>query len=312
MQKTPILVTVGPTASGKTALAVKLAKELDGEIISAASMQIYKGMQIATAKPTPEEMQGIPHYLTDFLEPDENFSVAEFVSLANEAADEIIKKGKLPIVCGGTGLYVDSFVYNIKFTDEPSDGSMREELEKKFDEIGAEKMLEELAVFDSEAAKSLTPGNRKRIIRAFEVYLSTGKTITQAKLDSRAKPSRFRPVFIGINYKDRETLYERINLRVDLMLKDGLIDEAKEYFKLSDKCTASQAIGYKELAPYLNGEMPLDEAVENLKKSTRRYAKRQLTWFNRNSDIKWFYPDSYPNRTEFENAVINYAKEELQ
>lgn len=309
MDKIPIIVIVGPTASGKTDLAVRCAEEFNAEIISADSMQIYKGMSVATAKPTEEERRGIKHHLIDFLEPYETFSVADYVNMANAAADEILSCGKLPIVCGGTGLYVDSFVYNIKFTEEKTDTELRKSLEEKFDNVGAEEMLRQLAEFDKDSAQALSPNNKKRIIRAFEVYLQTGKTITQAKADSRSEPSRFNPIFIGINYRDRETLYKRINQRVDKMLEEGLLEEAKEYFSLPKKCTSSQAIGYKELSPYFNGEAELCEAVDSLKRSTRRYAKRQLTWFKRNSDINWFYPDDYESREEFQNAVIKYLKE---
>lgn len=312
MTASPVLVIVGPTASGKTELAVECAKELNGEIISADSMQIYKGMQIATAKPTEDEMQGIKHYLTDFLDPSESFSVAEFKRLADSAADEIVSKGKLPIVCGGTGLYIDSFVYNIQFTSEEDSHELRQSLEEKFDSVGAEEMLRQLSEFDPNTADSLSVSDRKRIIRAFEVYLLTGKTITQAKLDSRLQPPKYRSVLVGVNYSERERLYERINRRVELMLEQGLVDEAKRYFDLPDKYTASQAIGYKELAPYLNGLISLDEAVENLKKSTRHYAKRQLTWFKRNKNIKWFYPDLYNDRKEFIMSVTDYVKEAIK
>ncbi len=312
MTASPVLVIVGPTASGKTELAVECAKELNGEIISADSMQIYKGMQIATAKPTEDEMQGIKHYLTDFLDPSESFSVAEFKRLADSAADEIVSKGKLPIVCGGTGLYIDSFVYNIQFTSEEDSHELRQSLEEKFDSVGAEEMLRQLSEFDPNTADSLSVSDRKRIIRAFEVYLLTGKTITQAKLDSRLQPPKYRSVLVGVNYSERERLYERINRRVELMLEQGLVDEAKRFFDLPDKYTASQAIGYKELAPYLNGLISLDEAVENLKKSTRHYAKRQLTWFKRNKNIKWFYPDLYNDRKEFIMSVTDYVKEAIK
>lgn len=312
MTASPVLVIVGPTASGKTELAVECAKELNGEIISADSMQIYKGMQIATAKPTEDEMQGIKHYLTDFLDPSESFSVAEFKRLADSAADEIVSKGKLPIVCGGTGLYIDSFVYNIQFTSEEDSHELRQSLEEKFDSVGAEEMLRQLSEFDPNTADSLSVSDRKRIIRAFEVYLLTGKTITQAKLDSRLQPPKYRSVLVGVNYSERERLYERINRRVELMLEQGLVDEAKRFFDLPDKYTASQAIGYKELAPYLNGLISLDEAVENLKKSTRHYAKRQITWFKRNKNIKWFYPDLYNDRKEFIMSVTDYVKEAIK
>lgn len=312
MQKLPLLVIVGPTASGKTALAVECAKEFNGEVVSADSMQIYKGMSIATAKPTAEEMQGIPHHLIDFLDVSESYSVADYVNDANAAIDGIYAKNKLPILAGGTGLYIDSLVNNLQFTEEKTDNSLRKSLNEKLEKIGARKMLEELAEFDPEAAQRLHPNNKKRIVRAFEVYLSTGKTLTETQYEATLKDSRFDSLFIGINFKDREKLYQRIDRRVDLMLEKGLVDEAREYYSLPKKATASQAIGYKELKPYFEGEISLDEAVNNLKLATRHYAKRQLTWFRRNENINWFYFDEYENSEEFVKAVINFIKEAMK
>ncbi|MBE6827273.1 MAG: tRNA (adenosine(37)-N6)-dimethylallyltransferase MiaA [Ruminococcaceae bacterium] len=311
MKDCPLLVIAGPTASGKTALAVECAKEFDGEIISADSMQIYKGMSIATAKPTVQEMQGIKHYLTDFLDVNESFSVASYVRLANEAYDEILKKGKLPILAGGTGLYIDSFTGNINFPEEQTDPELRNELQKKMETVGAEEMLSELASFDPQTAKELHPNNKKRIIRAFEVYLTTGKTVSEARDESRRIPPRFHTVFVGINYKNRDVLYDRINRRVDEMLANGLVREAEEYCRLPEKSTASQAIGYKELKPYFDGACSLEEAAENLKLSTRHYAKRQLTWFNRNKNIRWFCPDLYGSWEEFADEVKTYIRGEI-
>lgn len=311
MSKIPLLVIVGPTASGKTALAVECAKELGGEIVSADSMQIYKGMSIATAKPTAEEMQGVPHYLIDFLDVCENYSVADYVRDANAAIDEIVSGGKLPILCGGTGLYIDSLVDNIKFGEEDSDTELRRSLEEKTEAVGARAMLDELATFDPETAEKLHENNKKRIIRAFEVYLSTGKTFSEMQALSRNEPSRFAPVFVGIGFEDRQKLYRRIDKRVDMMLEAGLVDEAKNYYNLPKKSTSLQAIGYKELKPYFDGEITLEKAVENLKLATRHYAKRQLTWFKRNGRIKWFYFDSYPDKDEFINDVKNYVRRQL-
>ncbi len=308
----PLLVIVGPTASGKTGLAVECALALNGEVVSADSMQIYKGMSIATAKPSKDEMQGVPHHLVDFLDVTESYSVADFVRDANKEIDEIYSKNRLPILAGGTGLYVDSLVNNLQFTEEKTDEALRQSLNEKLERIGAEKMLEELSRFDPEAASRLHPNNKKRIIRAFEVYISTGKTLTQAQYEATLQDSRFDALFIGINYKNRETLYNRIDRRIDLMLEQGLEEEAREYYSLPKKATASQAIGYKELKPYFDGEISLDEAVDNLKLATRHYAKRQLTWFRKNEKINWFYPDGYTSSEEFYGSVIKFIKEAMK
>ncbi len=311
MSKIPLLVIVGPTASGKTALAVECALEFGGEVVSADSMQIYKGMSIATAKPTEEEMKGVKHHLTDFIDVGENYSVAQYVTDANRAIDEIVADGKLPVICGGTGLYVDSLVNNVQFYDEDNNAALREELESKMEKIGAAEMLKELERIDSETAGKLHENNKKRIIRAFEVYLSTGITFSEMQRLSRAKPSRFDPIFVGIGFKDRNRLYERIDRRVDAMLERGLVEEAKGYYSLSEKTTASQAIGYKELKPCFEGEISLDEAVANLKLATRHYAKRQLTWFRRNERIRWFNYDEYNENAEFVADVIEYVRRQL-
>lgn len=311
MEKIPLLVIVGPTASGKTALSVECAVEFDGEIVSADSMQIYKGMSVATAKPTIEEMKGIKHHLIDFLDFNEKYSVANYVEDASEAIERIYINGKLPVLVGGTGLYVDSLVNNIKFVEVETDYSLRKELTEKIEKIGAEKMLEELSEFDSLTAEKLHPNNKKRIIRAFEVYKLTGKTMSELEAESKSVPSPYKPIFIGISFRNRDKLYERINNRVDIMLENGLLEEAREYYDLSKDVTSSQAIGYKELKPYFDGEISLEAAVENLKLSTRHYAKRQLTWFNKNSRIKWFYFDEYSSSEEFFQAVKKYIKKVL-
>lgn len=307
MQKPSLLVIVGPTASGKTALAVECAKKFDGEIISADSMQIYKGMSIATAKPTEEEMQGIPYYLIDFADVTSQYSVAQFVADAEKCCRDILSRGKLPILAGGTGLYVDSFVNNISFSEADGDEALRKRISDELNAVGAEKMLEKLSQLDPEYAAKLHPNNKKRIIRAFEIYTLTGKTPTEAAALSRKEPSRYNCCFVGINYKSREILYDRINRRVDLMMANGLLEEAKIYYDLPKKSTASQAIGYKELKPYFDGEISLEQAVENLKIGTRHYAKRQLTWFRRNESIKWFYPDE-GTKDEFFEEVFDYVK----
>lgn len=289
--KIPVLVIVGPTASGKTSLSIECAKKLNGEIVSADSMQIYKGMDIATAKPTKDEMQGVVHHLLSFVNPlNSSYSVADYVIDANRAISDINSRGKLPIIVGGTGLYIDSLIDNIQFTEIQTDQNLRKELEEKLERIGSNEMLKELEVFDKEAAQRLHPNNKKRIIRAFEVYILTGKTLTQTIENSKDVASPFDAKFIGINYKNRQILYDRINTRVDLMIEKGLLDEAKQYRDKLSK-TSAAAIGYKELEPYFNGELSLENALSNLKQVTRNYAKRQITWFNKNERINWIYPD---------------------
>lgn len=290
MKKPLVAVVVGPTASGKTSLSVELAKKLNGEIVSADSMQIYRNMNIATAKPTEEEMQGVPHHLIDFLPMDESFSVADYKCKALAAVADIIGKGKLPIVVGGTGFYVDTLINNTEFLDyEKSD--IREKLEKRAETDGVEALFAELEGIDPQTSSRLHLNDTKRIIRALEVYYSTGKTITEQRELSHLNESEYEWCVIGLNARERQFLYDRINLRVDLMLEQGLLDEAKSFFESDISHTAAQAIGYKELKPYLDGYASLDEAVERLKMETRRYAKRQLTWFRRTPGIIWLNID---------------------
>lgn len=289
-----VISIVGPTASGKTKLAVKLAQRFNGEIVSADSMQIYKGMQIATAKPTADETEGIKHHLIDFVSPDETYSVAMFVKDASRCIADINSRGKLSFIVGGTGLYVDSLLNNITFSDEQRDEKLSLELYKIYEEQGIDKLLEMLSEFDIDSADRLrAERNPKRIIRAIEFYKTTGITITEQNEKSKLVKSPYNPIKIGINYKDRAKLYERINKRVDLMLENGLLDEAKDVLSNKLSFTSVKAIGYKELIPYFNGEKTLDDCVEKLKMETRRYAKRQITWFKRDLDIKWLYADEY-------------------
>lgn len=301
-QKIAVIVVVGPTASGKTSLAIEIAKQYNGEIVSADSMQIYKGFPIASAAPTDEEREQAVHHLVEFLEPDVKFSVAEYVALANEKIRDIYYRGKTPVVVGGTGLYINSLIDGIVFGEQKTDINLRQELEKQFDTLGGEEMLRRLSEFDREAAERLNIGDRRRIIRAFEVYKLSGITISEQNRLSKAKESPYSPVMIGITYKDREKLYERINKRVDIMLENGLLEEAKSM--RNKGITAAQAIGHKELIPYFNGEISLDEAVETLKRETRRYAKRQLTWFRRDERINWIYADE-ENVYNRANEIIN-------
>ncbi len=308
MQGIPVLAVVGPTASGKTALSVELAKHFGGEIVSADSMQIYKGMDIASAKPTEAEKQGIKHHMMDFLPLEAPYSVADYVKAAYACILEIHQRNRLPILVGGTGLYVDSLLTNTQFVAADTDYALRQMLEDEFDALGGEAMLHKLSEFDRETAARLHPNNRKRIIRAFEIYHLTGKTMTEALAASREQPSPFAPVYIGIAYEDRDVLYDRINRRVDEMLKNGLLDEARAFFDGTPD-TAAQAIGYKELKPYLDGVLPLEEAVENLKRATRNYAKRQITWFKRNRRIHWIYADTCTHG-ELLNKAIAIAETE--
>lgn len=275
-----IVVVCGPTASGKTELGARLAEKMNGEVVSADSMQIYKGMEIASAKPSKAEMRGIPHHLMDFLPPWEAFSVADYVELARGCVSDIRDRGRLPIVVGGTGLYISALVDNIKFDDTGSDLKFREEMKAFASENGNAALWERLKAVDPQAAQRLHPNNVNRVIRALEVFHLSGKTISLAQEKSRLEESPYRACFIMPDYP-REDLYGRINRRVDVMLERGLEEEAREFFSHSDYVTAAQAIGYKELKPYLDGEKELSECAERLKQATRNYAKRQLTWFNK-------------------------------
>ncbi len=309
--KIPLIAIVGPTASGKTSLAVEICKRFGAEAVSCDSMQIYKGMDIATAKPTEEEMQGIPHHLIGFLDPDESFSVARYCELANEAISDINRRGKLSVLVGGTGLYYSSLTDNIEFLPDETDFEYRDYLKKRAEAEGAQVLLDELCSVDPEAAKSLHVNNVGRIIRALEIHHTTGKTKTMQNQQSRQNPSPFDTVAICLDARDRQYLYDRINKRVDLMLKAGLLEETKAFFASPLGRTARQAIGYKELYPYFEGEKSLEECVENLKMQTRRYAKRQLTWFRRDERIKFFYIDDYSDSSELLDAVGEYIERSL-
>ena len=306
-----VAAVVGATASGKTSLSVELARRLNGEVISADSMQIYKGLSVATAKPTPDEMQGIPHHLIDFVPLDEEFSVARFCELGHEAIADISCRNKLPIVCGGTGLYVNALLNNIIFADIPSDEALRERLNAEFEERGGDALLERLRNIDPETAGRLSPADKKRIVRGLEVFELSGTTLSEFSRRSRAFPDRYKSCIIGIGYRDRQKLYDRINLRVELMLRDGLLDEVKNFYSENAGKTVVQAIGCKELLPYLRGEQTLDEAVEKLKMETRRFAKRQLTWFRRNDKIIWIYADELASFEELAACAENEIRSHL-
>ncbi|MBE6880764.1 MAG: tRNA (adenosine(37)-N6)-dimethylallyltransferase MiaA [Ruminococcaceae bacterium] len=307
MEKQFVIVICGPTASGKTALSVELAKEFDAEIISADSMQIYKGMDIATAKPSIEERQGIPHHIMDFLDPAESFSVADYVKLAHEKIKDIASRGKIPMIVGGTGLYISSLINNIRFEESECDYAYREELRLLAQEKGNSYLLDMLREIDPATAATLHENNQARVIRALEVYRTTGKTMSQTQEESRTEPSPYEPCMIALDY-DREQLYDRINKRVDIMLDMGLIEEAKNFFSKGDLPTAAQAIGYKELLPYLKGEKELSECVEHLKQETRKYAKRQLTWFRKDERIHWIKADDTVSLREIFEKAKKYIK----
>ena len=304
-----IICIPGPTASGKTALAVALAKELNGEVVSCDSMQIYRSMDIGTAKPTKEEMQGIPHHMIDVCEPDEDFSVSRYCTMASQAVDEIVAKGKTAIIAGGTGLYMDSLIKGNDFAPFPATGQ-REKLEAEADEIGMEEMLKKLQSIDPDAAAKLHLKDRKRIIRALEVFYETGETITAHNLKTQAIPPRYNPIWLGLDFQNRQDLYDRIDLRVGLMLEQGLIGEIRELLArgIPEKCTAMQAIGYKEFIGALHGECTIEEAADLVRQSSRRYAKRQLTWFKRNQNIHWLTREQNTESAE----ILRMARQVLR
>lgn len=303
MKKIPVVAVVGPTASGKSDLAVEICLALDGEVVSADSMQIYKGIDISTAKPDDEEKKGIPHHMMDFLDNTESFSVADYQKLAGGCIRDIHSRGKLPVVVGGTGLYIDTLLDNIILTDSSFDPQLREKLNKRAGEEGIEVLLEELRGIDPEYACKMHPNNSKRIIRALEVWYSSGITMTRQIELSHAE-SPYDVCYIGLDAKNRGYLYDRINRRVSLMLEKGLEEEARDYLSQPDTATSSQAIGCKELKPYFDGEISLEAAADNLRQATRRYAKRQLTWFRRNERINWIYIDTYETKSQIVQKAI--------
>jgi len=282
-----IICIAGPTASGKTALAVELAKEFHGEVVSCDSMQIYKRMDIGTAKPTREEMQGIPHHMIDICEPEEDFSVSKYCEMATPIVDDILARGKTAIIAGGTGLYMDSLIKGNDFAPFPATGH-RERLEEKLNAVGLDAMLCELSAIDPEAAQRAQK-NPRRVIRALEVYYETGETITSHNLRTQAIPPRYSPLWIGLDFAPRQLLYDRIDLRVGLMLEMGLMEEIKSLLAsgIPEKATALQAIGYKEFVAALAGCGTIEEAADQVRQGSRRYAKRQLTWFKRNKEMNW-------------------------
>lgn len=286
-EKQKVIVICGPTASGKTALSIELAKKINGEIVSADSMQIYKDMNIGTAKPTQEEMQGIKHYLLDCVSPDIRYSVAQYKQDSKSAIKKILSKGKMPIIVGGTGLYVDSLIYEIEYNDIKIDENYRKELEKIVEKQGIEILYKMALEIDPVAMEKISQNDQKRIMRVLEIYKATGKTKTEQEIESRKNPVEYDYKIFAINW-DREILYKRINQRVDIMIEQGLIEEVKNILeKYKEFPTAMQGLGYKEVVDYLNGLYTKEEMIEKIKMETRRYAKRQLTWFRKNKQTIW-------------------------
>ena len=307
-----IICIAGPTASGKTALAVELAKYTNGEVISCDSMQIYRRMTIGTAKPTPDEMEGIPHHMIDICEPDEDFSVSRYCEMATPILDDILARGKTAIIAGGTGLYMDSLIRGNDFAPFPATGH-RQRLEARLEAEGLDALIRELERIDPESV-ARCQNNPRRIIRALEVYCETGETITAHNLRTQSVPPRYSPLWLGLDFDPRQALYDRIDLRVSIMLEQGLVEEIRQLLAsgIPETCTAMQAIGYKEFVAALNGESTIGEAADQVRQSSRRYAKRQLTWFRRNRAMHWLtrHPGEGPEEilsrarqiiTEFDN-----------
>ena len=302
-----IICIAGPTASGKTALAVELAKELNGEVVSCDSMYVYKRMNIGTAKPTLEEMDGIVHHMIDIVEPDEDFSVSKYCDMAAPIVDDIIARGKTAIIAGGTGLYMDSLIKGNDFAPVPATG-VREQLEAKAAEVGFDAMLAELRAIDPESADRLK--DTRRVIRALEVYYETGITMTEHNRRTQEMPPRYEPLWLGLDFTERSELYRRIDLRVSIMLEMGLIQEIQDLLSsgIPEKCTAMQAIGYKEFVAALKGECTVEEAADQVRMFSRRYAKRQLTWLRRNPNIHWLTRETGRSSTE----ILNMARQVIR
>ncbi len=306
-----ILVVVGPTASGKTKLSVELALRHNGEVVSADSMQIYRTMDIGTAKPTVEEMRGVTHHMLDVADPEEDFSVARYVEMASACIEDILSRGKLPVLAGGTGLYIDSLLSGRTFAPFEPDNGLRERLQQQMEEQGGQAMWQQLQGIDPEAAERLHPNDEKRIIRALEVWYQTGKTISQHNRETQAIPPRYDAVTIGLSFKDRADMWGRIDRRVDEMMQQGLVDEVK---RLLDRgvpagCTAMQAIGYKEMVQAVAQGGDVLAAAEEVKLRSRQYAKRQLTWFRRNQNTFWHQWEREPDFMQALQASTEYMKQ---
>ena len=306
-----IAAVVGPTASGKTALAVALAKQFNGEVVSADSMQIYRKLNIGTAKPTAEEMQGVPHHMLDVADPGESYSVSRYEKEATACVEDILSRGKLPILCGGTGLYVDALIRGGGFLESGVDSGLRAQLEEEWDARGGEAMLQRLASFDPDSAARLHLNDKKRIIRAVEVYLQTGITITAHNARTAALPPRYDAVMIGLRTEPRQILYSRIDRRVTKMLDAGLEQEARKLLESGDLAgTAAQAIGYKEMLAYFHGEATLEQAADLIRQKSRNYAKRQLTWFQRDDRVHWITYNQPESEAEVFRIATNFLQEQ--
>lgn len=303
-EKIKICVVAGPTASGKTALGVEICKKFNGEVISCDSMQIYKGLPIATAVPTLDEREGIPHHLMEFLEVNDNFSVADYVALAKEKIADLNSRGKLPVFVGGTGLYISSLLDNVKFAPQQFDENIRKELNERIKTEGCEKLYEELQKIDPETAEKIHVNDALRITRALEIYLLTGETKSEQVKRSKEEPSPYSPCVIGLNFENRDILYDRINRRVDIMVESGMLEEVKAIYEKYGDDLSIAAIGYKEFIPYFKGEETLENCIENVKQESRRYAKRQLTWFRRDDRVNWIYPDSFEENVEYSRTKV--------
>ena len=293
MSVQPIVAVVGPTASGKTGLGVHLAERFGGEVISADALQVYDGLSVSTARPTAKEMRGVPHHLIGFLKVTERYSVNDYCRDAAAAAADIVSRGRLPIVVGGTGLYVDSFLSHTAFAEDARSDDVRRALGEELAAGGIEPLYAELTRIDPDYAAKIHPNNTVRVLRALEIYRASGLTPTEQAALSHRESSPYKPLYIGLAFRDRAVLYDRIDARVDAMLANGLVNEAVAFYAAAPSETAANAIGCKELKPYLDGEQTLEACIDSLKRATRRYAKRQLTWFRRNGEVRWLYVDDY-------------------
>lgn len=311
-KKPTLVIVAGPTAVGKTSISIDVAKKINGEIISADSMQIYKYMDIGTAKISKSEMEGIKHYLIDEINPDEIFTVSDFQNKANQYISIIMEQNKVPIVVGGTGLYINSLIYDINFTKANSNWDLRDKYVEKAKKYGNQSIYDELKRIDIESANRIHINDTKRIIRALEIYYETGKPMSYFYKDFRKENDKYNIIFIGITM-DRGKLYERINNRVDAMIQQGLIEEVQKLLEMgyNEDLVSMQGLGYKEIIQYLKGNNTLNEVIEVLKRNSRRFAKRQLTWFRRDEKIKWIDTDNFDNRDDLIQYIIKYLEEKI-
>ena len=312
MMKEPVIIFVGPTAVGKTEVSIEIASEIQGEIISADSMQIYKYMDIGSAKPTQEEIKDIPHYLIDEIDPSKPFSVSDYQKLAKQYIKQVVDKGKVPVVAGGTGLYVNALLFKMDFSSMPSDTGFRDKLEKEAEEYGNEHLHNRLKSIDTQLAERIHPNNVKKVIRAIEVYEQTGEIIKEFE-ESFIPNEDYKYILIGLT-RDREELYDRVNKRVDILIKNGLVEEVQGLIHrgLTEENISMKGIGYKEVIGYLHREYDLEHAIWLIKRNTRRYAKRQLTWFKRYNDIKWYNLSEYSYKKDIINDILLNIKPQIK